>query len=342
MHAKIQTEQLNEVLSSHTLFRCADDVEETCSRVGQIFRPHKMRVLGTQQRLSARMDHLPFAGMSLNRLSYGSSVSIASEPMGEFSMVLIPLAGGADIQCGNQQVCSTPDKPALVSVNQPLSMRWTGDSDMFILRIQQKTLESVCKELLGHELERPIEFELSMDLDCKNLRSWQSLIGFFATNSAFAEQAVGTPFISANFERLLLGTLLQSHQHNFSFELEHPSLPVSPVYVRRAEQYLVDHCDQAVTVEDIARAAGVSVRTLYAGFQQHRQTTPMNALKDRRLERVRSELRNAVQDRVNVTVADVALNLGFTHLGHFSNAYRQKFGELPSQTLKGNSKSGSC
>lgn len=341
MHSTIQTEQLNEVLASHTLFRCADDAEETCSRVGQVFRPHKMRVLGTQQRLSARMDHLPFAGMSLNRLSYGSSVSIASDPMGEFSMVLMPLAGGADIQCGHQQVYSTPDRPALVSVNQPLSMRWSGDSDMLILRIQQKTLDAVCRELLGHELERPLEFELSMDLDGKNLRGWQSLIAFFATNSAFTRQAAGTPFISANFEHLLLGTLLQSHKHNFSDELERPSLPVSPVYVRRAEQYLADHCDQSVTVDDVARAAGVSVRTLYAGFQQYRQTSPMNALKDKRLERVRTELQSAVLNRTQVTVADVALNYGFTHLGHFSNAYRQKFGELPSLTLKGNSKSGS-
>lgn len=256
-------------------------------------------------------------------------------------MVLMPLAGGADIQCGHQQVYSTPDRPALVSVNQPLSMRWSGDSDMLILRIQQKTLDAVCRELLGHELERPLEFELSMDLDGKNLRGWQSLIAFFATNSAFTRQAGGTPFISANFEHLLLGTLLQSHKHNFSAELERPSLPVSPVYVRRAEQYLADHCDQSVTVDDVARAVGVSVRTLYAGFQQYRQTSPMNALKDKRLERVRTELQSAVLNRSQVTVADVALNYGFTHLGHFSNAYRQKFGELPSLTLKGNSKSGS-
>lgn len=340
MHPTIRTEQLSEVLSSHTLFRCADDAEETCSRVGQVFRPHKMRVLGMQQRLSARMDHLPFAGMSLNRLSYGSSVSISSEPMGEFSMVLMPLAGGADIQCGHQQVYSTPDRPALVSVNQPLSMRWSSDSDMLILRIQQGALEAVCRELLGHELERPLEFELSMDLNDRNLRGWQSLIAFFATNSAFTEQASSTPFVSANFEHLLLGTLLQSHKHNFTLELERPSLPVSPIYVRRAEQYLADHCDQSVSVEDVARAVGVSVRTLYAGFQQYRQTSPMNALKEKRLERVRAELLGAVRDHTSITVADVALNYGFTHLGHFSSAYRKMFGELPSQTLKGKSKSG--
>lgn len=146
MNSSIQSEQLDQVLSSHGMFRCADDAEETCARVGQVFRPHKMRVLGTEQRLSARLDHLPFAGLSLNRLSYGSSVWIASEPMEEFSMVLMPLTGGADITCGQQQVYSAPDRPALVSVNQPLSMRWTSDSDMLILRIQQRSLNAVCKE----------------------------------------------------------------------------------------------------------------------------------------------------------------------------------------------------
>lgn len=294
-----------------------------------------MRVLGTEQRLSARLDHLPFAGLSLNRLSYGSSVWIASEPMEEFSMVLMPLTGGADITCGQQQVYSAPDRPALVSVNQPLSMRWTSDSDMLILRIQQRSLNAVCKELLGHEPERPIEFDLSMDLDGTNLRAWKSLIDFFATNSAFTEQAVGTPFVSTNFEHLLLGTLLHSHRHNFSRELERPSLPVSPVYVRRAEQFIVEQCDRAITVDDIARAAGVSVRTLHAGFQQYRQTTPMTALKEARLDGVRMELKMSRKERENVSVAGVALSFGFEHLGHFSSSYRKKFGELPSETLRG-------
>jgi transcriptional regulator GlxA family with amidase domain len=33
------------------------------------------------------------------------------------------------------------------------------------------------------------------------------------------------------------------------------------------------------------------------------------------------------------TVTDVAIDLGFTHLSKFSKSYRERFGEMPSQTL---------
>ena len=34
------------------------------------------------------------------------------------------------------------------------------------------------------------------------------------------------------------------------------------------------------------------------------------------------------------SVTDIALECGFTHLSKFAKAYKDRFGELPSQTLK--------
>jgi AraC-like DNA-binding protein len=38
-------------------------------------------------------------------------------------------------------------------------------------------------------------------------------------------------------------------------------------------------------------------------------------------------------DKESTTVTDVAMGLGFTHLGRFSKAYKDLFGALPSDTL---------
>ena len=58
----------------------------------------------------------------------------------------------------------------------------------------------------------------------------------------------------------------------------------------------------------------------------------MRYLKHCRLEAAHRELMSAERDQTTVTV--VALQYGFYHLGRFAGAYRETFGELPSETLK--------
>jgi transcriptional regulator GlxA family with amidase domain len=51
-----------------------------------------------------------------------------------------------------------------------------------------------------------------------------------------------------------------------------------------------------------------------------------------RLHRVRQALRAASSE--TTTVSSVALDWGFWHFGEFSRAYKECFGELPSETLR--------
>jgi transcriptional regulator GlxA family with amidase domain len=55
-------------------------------------------------------------------------------------------------------------------------------------------------------------------------------------------------------------------------------------------------------------------------------------LKWLRLERAHADLRDASPGETSVK--RVALRYGFAHLGHFSEAYRRKYGQSPSQTLR--------
>jgi AraC-like DNA-binding protein len=56
----------------------------------------------------------------------------------------------------------------------------------------------------------------------------------------------------------------------------------------------------------------------------------MKFLRDVRLDAVRARL--ADRDAPS-TVAEAAVEFGFGHLSRFSQAYRRRFGENPSQTL---------
>jgi len=94
------------------------------------------------------------------------------------------------------------------------------------------------------------------------------------------------------------------------------------------EQYIQERLCTPLTLADLARAAGVSVRGLNALCHQHHGVAPMDLLRNTRLDAARQRL--LAQAEANIT--DTAFAFGFAHLGRFSAYYRQRFGELPKQT----------
>jgi AraC family ethanolamine operon transcriptional activator len=102
--------------------------------------------------------------------------------------------------------------------------------------------------------------------------------------------------------------------------------------VRLAEDYAVAHAEDRLYVTDLCVATGVSERTLEYAFQKVMGISPVAYLTKLRLHRVRQALRMATHR--STTVSAQALNWGFWHFGDFSRAYKDCFGELPSETLR--------
>jgi AraC-like DNA-binding protein len=102
--------------------------------------------------------------------------------------------------------------------------------------------------------------------------------------------------------------------------------------VRIAEDYALAHAGDRLRLTDLCRATGVSERSLEYAFKEITGMTPTAYLTRVRLHRVRNALQTA--NRASTTVSAEALNQGFWHFGEFSRAYRDSFGELPSETLR--------
>jgi transcriptional regulator GlxA family with amidase domain len=90
-----------------------------------------------------------------------------------------------------------------------------------------------------------------------------------------------------------------------------------------------------IRMEQVAEAAGCSVRTLGAVFRRFRETTPLAALHAIRLDEVQAELSRGATIG---SVANVVYRYGFTNLGRFASAYRLRFGAAPSETRKRSSR----
>ena len=85
-------------------------------------------------------------------------------------------------------------------------------------------------------------------------------------------------------------------------------------------------------VTDLCKVAAVSERTLEYAFKEIMGLTPVTYLARLRLHRVRQALMAATPGSTTVTTE--ALNWGFWHFGEFSRAYKECFGERPSETLR--------
>jgi AraC-like DNA-binding protein len=102
--------------------------------------------------------------------------------------------------------------------------------------------------------------------------------------------------------------------------------------VQVAEDFALSHTGERLYVTDLCEAAGVSERTLQYAFKEVMGMTPVAYLTRLRLHRVRHALRIATQ--ASTTVTTEAIRWGFWHFGDFSRAYKDCFGELPSDTLR--------
>jgi AraC-like DNA-binding protein len=174
-----------------------------------------------------------------------------------------------------------------------------------------------------------VDFPLPADTDAG--RAWWGYVEHLWTNALNGTFATA-PLLLSEASRMTKAMLLSLQPHNYSTQLREGASAAAPFYVRRAEDYMRAHAGESINMDDLVTASGVSARSLYTGFRRFRGTSPMAFLKWLRLELAHSDLQAASPGET--TVKQIALLLGFTHLGHFSDAYRRKYGQPPSHTLR--------
>lgn len=102
--------------------------------------------------------------------------------------------------------------------------------------------------------------------------------------------------------------------------------------MKRIGEWAADSPEETLNLMELSQVAGVSLRQLQHAFKAYTGMTPTHWLRLRRLNSAHRELLN--RSPMETTVAEVAMQWSFWHLGRFSSSYRALFKELPSETLK--------
>lgn len=160
------------------------------------------------------------------------------------------------------------------------------------------------------------------------------------TNAAMQGAFVGNPLGARHASRQLVAAtrllLGAGDADDAAQRTGRPRLSRAEI-VCRVETWLEERHRQPCSLHDLARAAGVSDRTLHNVFCEQLGVSPKRFLRLRLLNAVRCELRRADPETSRVT--DVMAGLGIWDWGRVSGEYRALFGELPSTTLSARTRS---
>ncbi len=100
---------------------------------------------------------------------------------------------------------------------------------------------------------------------------------------------------------------------------------------KKVQEYLEENYASHVSIEELCQQVGAGARTIQRSFRDYFSVTTGDYLNMLRMNACRHNL--LVADRGESTVAGIALESGFSHLGRFSVGYKEQFGEGPRETL---------
>lgn len=257
-------------------------------------------------------------------LRYGAQVDVTPRPFDDFTLVHTSLAGGAEFECDGQSIHLAEGRTAVLAPKQHCRLRWLPGTQQLIVRVPNTLLHEVSGE--------PAEDDpgLRAGLLPRALGSqWdlitQSLLNILSMTEDGAVRAEWRDHFERN---LALFLLLHRPDAQPPAEARSPASGIGQMDALL--EYIEARLCAPIALEDLARAAGASLRTLNMLCHRHYGVTPMELLRNMRLDAVRGRL---LTDAA-ASITDTALAFGFGHLGRFSAYYFARFNELPRDTQK--------
>lgn len=284
---------------------------------------HALR-LSNSGNSSASLNHRKAGSLDLCRLSYGAKARVVSEGLPDIYHVQFILRGHCSYSLYRDSISLPAGHVLLINPEEPIDLTYSEDCEKFIVRVPSTLFNEACIE---HRWFKPNE-SVKFNQTPYKFEEIDSLLYLLKLLCEESESGAATPQMLQHYNRVVASKLMTMFKHNVP--LETPSL--HSISFERLVQYIDDNIKRDISAEELATYSHLSLRSLYLLFEKNAKMTPMNFIRQKKLERVYATLIDPSSRMANVTA--VALEYGFTHLGRFSEFYKATFGMLPSESLK--------
>ncbi|ALG86083.1 hypothetical protein ACH46_18240 [Gordonia phthalatica] len=288
-----------------------------------------MQIVGPEADLDVRVDAYATDSMTIARIGHGTEVVIAPGTLDSYYEINIPLAGSTGSVWGDEELTSDASVAAVFAPHRDSLMHWSADCRQLAVKISRELLDSTVEQLTGRTPDEIVEFDLAFDVATPAGRAWVATVELLSESIELASP----DFVLRPLEELVVSRLLVAAPNTFAGRIAGEARPPRPRMVRRVTDLIEAEPGGAHTASSLAAVAGVSVRSLQAAFAEHLGLAPMDYVRRVRLSRCRVALQTA-EPGDGQTVADIAFRYGFSHLPRFAAAYRKRYGENPSETLR--------
>lgn len=283
--------------------------------------------------------------LRLVALRYGPQVTIQPQPFSGFSLVQMPLRGSMQIRQGHQTTRVEVGHAAIIGSDKEVALNWSEDCEQIILRVPHSIFGEVTPT---DTIATGTTNSGVLLLDKDSTSTWLSLVQALLDSvkpGSSASPLANSAWVDQIETTLALFTLLQlqgnRHQEALSAKGQTAASQAAQLLPQQFEnesayrmeqvrQYVSRRLGAPLSLEDLARAAGVRPRTVYMDSIRCYGVGPMTWLRNLRLDAAREQ----IMANPSCNVTDVAMDCGFGHLGRFSAYYRERFNELPSETAK--------
>ncbi|MFE5707660.1 AraC family transcriptional regulator [Rhodococcus koreensis] len=311
------------------------NVDEARQAVTDVYLPHQLSA-DTSGGLDMVLNAVDQRLFTTGFLKYGAPTTLVMPATETCYHVNMTTAGSthADRSDGEHAVTAAHSSGAILHPEQCNTVSWTPDAEQIILKIPRKSLESHLSDLLGRQVNAPIDFDLGLDLSTARGASLLATVEFFVTELDRPGGLSEMPMARDQLESFIMSQLLAAGDHPYKDDLLAPAPQVKLGRLKPVVDFIEMNADEPLTPNELARAGSMSVRTLHASFQRCFGLSPMAYVRKVRLEHVREELLTRRDHDPDLRVTDVATRWGFFHLGRFAQQYKERFGESPSDTMR--------
>lgn len=282
-------------------------------------------------------------------LSYGAEVEVTPAPFDGFVLVQMPLRGTAEVESDGTRIRIGYGEVAVLAPRQSIRLLWQPGCEQLIVKLPHELLQrQACGDCPpGHccgTAASPCHVwtgsagKIAPEAASQWLKLMQQLLALLPGNGAGAPQQLHPAWLGP-FEQAAALFLHGHYSAGAGSESQHggtrgPSRAAGDAdkaanaRLERLESFIRSRPFAPLSLVDLAQIAGVTPRTLSAICRRNRGVSPMELLRNLRLEGAREKL---LSDE-DASITAIALEHGFWHLGRFSAYYRERFGELPRQT----------